>query len=175
MVGRLPHAAAGWYYGLRVSGYVAAEPHRPLPRRSRGAILLEWVAGGTARGSARPCTARMHGPCGRRGVRGAGGARPQRWQQATRGECRVRRLQRLLSPSLCGTWLRRSASARAREPGVHAHLLDLCLCGLRLHVEDVPRLRLHHSAPHHRLLRRSTHLAAVCTQQAALRLGAGGS
>ena len=66
---------------------------------------------------------------------------------------------------LCGTWLRRSASPRAREPGVHAHLLDLCLCGLRLHVEDIPRLRLHHTAPYHRLLRRSTHLATVCTQQ----------
>ena len=124
-------------------------------------------------GSARP----WHGPCGRRGVRGAGGARPQRWQQATRprGECRVRRLQRLLSPSLCGTWLRWSSSPSAREPGVHAHLLDLCLCGLRLHVEDVPRLRLHHTAPYHRLLRRSTHLATVCAQQAAPRLGAGGS
>lgn len=61
MVGRLPHAAAGWYYGLRVSGYVAAEPHRPLPRRLQGAILLEWVAGGAARGSARPCTARAAG------------------------------------------------------------------------------------------------------------------
>ena len=108
-----------------------------------------------------------HGPCGRRGVRGARGARPQRWQQATRprGECRVRRLQRLRSPSLCGTWLRWSSSPRARGPGVHAHLLDLCLCGLRLHVEDIPRLRLHHTAPYHRLLRRSTHLATVCTQQ----------
>lgn len=91
---------------------------------------------------------------------------------------------RYADPPFSGSFMfsNRSAACHARRPGRgsmrrasggHPHLVDLCLWGLRLHVQDAPGLCLHHSAPHHRLLRGSTHLATICAQQHAS--GADGS
>ena len=176
VIGRPPATRARRPAGTTVSGPQAMlRRGRTAPYHVGYRVLsspgrLQEALRGALRGHGAP-------PCGRRGVRGAGGATPAlaAGYAATRRMPRAQAATAALSLSLCGTWLRRSSSPRAREPGVHPHLLDICLCGLRLHVEDVPRLRLHHTAPYHRLLRRSTHLATVCAQQAAPRLGAGGS
>ena len=47
------------------------------------------------------------------------------------------------------------------------HLLDLCVRGLWLDVQDATRLRLENATPHHCLLGGLSGLATVCAQQAA--------